>query len=464
MAVSFSPWGNQQFSASGIALANGHKIYTYAAGSSTPLATYTDSTGVTPQSNPIILNSLGLPTNGQIWLTSGLSYKLVWTDATGVVIKEEDNITGVASAASVSQWQASGLTPTYISTTSFTLAGDQTSAFHAGRRLQFTVTAGTVYGSIASSAYGALTTVTMTMDAGQVLDSGLSAVNYGILTATNPSVPSTYAKSGANSDITSLTALTSINILPGYLFGCTLSTAGSSATMSISAGRATDSTGLQSMALAAIAKTTSAWAAGSAQGGLDTGAIANSTWYHFYVIRRPDTGVVDVLFSLSATAPTLPTNYTQFRRIGSGLTNGSAQWTLFKQFGDWFDWDTPVKDVEASAPGTAAVTRTLSVPTGVAVVARVNAGVNNSAAAVAPGLYLSALDTADLAASFTNAPLWASGPEAFDSGGGARRTFTQQSVKTNTSAQIRSRVSASDGNVTIRIATTGWTDTRGRDA
>jgi hypothetical protein len=56
---------------------------------------------------------------------------------------------------------------------------------------------------------------------------------------------------------------------------------------------------------------------GTAAGALDTGAIANSTWYHVWLIERVDTGVVDVLFSLSATAPTMPANYTRKRRIGS---------------------------------------------------------------------------------------------------------------------------------------------------
>lgn len=204
MSVLFSPFGNQQFSASGTALAVGHKLYTYAAGSSTPLATYTDSTGATPQTNPIILNSLGMPTNGQIWLTSGLSYKFVWKDASDVEIKTEDDITGVTGTASVSQWQASGLTPTYVSATSFTLSGDQTSEFHVGRRLLTTNTSGSIYSRISASAYGALTTVTVVNDSG-VLDSGLSAVSYGLLTATNSSVPyltRAYAAYTANAALT----------------------------------------------------------------------------------------------------------------------------------------------------------------------------------------------------------------------------------------------------------------------
>lgn len=190
MAVLYSPWGNSQFFDANGDPANGWKIYTYVAGSSTPLATYTDSTGTVAQSNPIVINSLGFPTTGQIWLTSGLSYKLVLTDASDVVKKTQDNLSGVLSSSSstLSQWVASGLTPTYVSATSFTLAGDQTSAFHVGRRLQTTNTSGMIYSRIVSSAYGALTTITVVNDSG-VLDSGLSSVNYALLTATGTSTP-----------------------------------------------------------------------------------------------------------------------------------------------------------------------------------------------------------------------------------------------------------------------------------
>ena len=145
--------------------ANGWKIYSYVSGSSTLQTTYTDSTGNVAQTNPILLNSLGFPTTGQVWLAAGASYKLVLTDASDIVQKTEDVITGVNdTTTSFSQWIASGVTPTYVSATSFTIAGDQTNAFHVGRRLQFTVTAGTVYGTISASSFATLTTVTVIMD------------------------------------------------------------------------------------------------------------------------------------------------------------------------------------------------------------------------------------------------------------------------------------------------------------
>ena len=44
----------------------------------------------------------------------------------------------------------------------------------------------------------------------------------------------------------------------------------------------------------AYTKTTGSWAVGSGNGGLDTGTITNSTWYHVFLMQRPDTEVVDI--------------------------------------------------------------------------------------------------------------------------------------------------------------------------
>jgi hypothetical protein len=222
--------------------------------------------------------------------------------------------------------------------------------------------------------------------------------------------------------------------------------------MSIAAGMATDSTNAVVMTLgSSISKTTSAWAVGTAAGGLDTGAIANTTWYHFYEITRPDTGVVDVLFSLSASAPTMPANYTLKRRIGAGLTNGSAQWVSFIQDGDNWQWLSPVLETTSSNPGTAAVTLTLAnVPTGLNVRAKMNITVNGPV-----NFYLSDLATTDLAPSATVAPLVNAGITT--------ATGVQGEIRTNTSAQIRTRASASGAGERLFVATTGWVDRRGRD-
>lgn len=237
-------------------------------------------------------------------------------------------------------------------------------------------------------------------------------------------------------------------MLRSYLAGCTMSTAGSSTTMSIAAGIAMDSTNAYPMTVAAIGKLSSGgtWVVGTGQPGLDTGAIANNTWYHFYAIRRPDTGVTDVIFSTNATTPTLPASYTQYRRIGSGLTDGSAQWTAFTQKGDYFRWATVKADVSAAAPGIGDILRTLSVPLGVSV--QVFGSVRLTGAD-----YVFISDPASTAESadathFTFNATAASG--------------TNYTCRTDTSKQVRT--SLNTGAVTLTMFTEGYYDTRGRDA
>lgn len=188
MGVNLSPVLNdQQLGDDGLLLTGG-KIETYLAGSSTPEATYTSAAGDVPQSNPIILNTLG-QVDSLIWLTEGITYKFVLKDANNNIIKTYQNISGVNDTSTTAdQWIASGATPTYVNANKFTLAGDQTSTFEVGRRVKATVTSGTVYGTITASAYDALTTVTVVLDSG-VLDSGLSTVSYGLLTNSNNSIP-----------------------------------------------------------------------------------------------------------------------------------------------------------------------------------------------------------------------------------------------------------------------------------
>ena len=95
MAVNLSPIGNgfQFFTTTGLPLAGG-KIYTYQAGSSTPLATYTDNTATVANANPIVLGSDGRPAD-EIWLTYGYNYKFVLKTADDSTIQTYDNLYGI---------------------------------------------------------------------------------------------------------------------------------------------------------------------------------------------------------------------------------------------------------------------------------------------------------------------------------------------------------------------------------
>ena len=116
--------GWQFFDNSGNPLAGG-LLYTYAAGTSTPQTTYTSSTGLVAQANPIILDAAGRVSN-EIWLTAGVSYKFVLKDSSAVQIGVWDNIAGIVSAASVvSSFSGgtTGLTPNTSTQGDISLAG-----------------------------------------------------------------------------------------------------------------------------------------------------------------------------------------------------------------------------------------------------------------------------------------------------------------------------------------------------
>ena len=102
MAVNLSPVGGvaaQFFDNSGNPLTGG-KLYTYAAGTTTPAASYTSSNGATAHSNPIVLDAAGrVPAGGEIWLTDGIIYKFVLKTSTDTLIATYDNITGINSNA-----------------------------------------------------------------------------------------------------------------------------------------------------------------------------------------------------------------------------------------------------------------------------------------------------------------------------------------------------------------------------
>ena len=87
--ASLTPTPKQQiYGSDGNPLVGG-KIYTYAAGTTTPLATYTDAGGLTANTNPIILNSLG---QANIWLALASSYKFSVYTSADVLLYTVDNI------------------------------------------------------------------------------------------------------------------------------------------------------------------------------------------------------------------------------------------------------------------------------------------------------------------------------------------------------------------------------------
>lgn len=100
--------GAQFFDNNGVILSGG-LVYTYAAGTTTPQATYTTSSGSTAHTNPIVLDSAGrVPSGGEIWLTDAVAYKFLTRTSAAVLIGTYDNITGNASGVLSSLAASSG--------------------------------------------------------------------------------------------------------------------------------------------------------------------------------------------------------------------------------------------------------------------------------------------------------------------------------------------------------------------
>lgn len=197
----------------------------------------------------------------------------------------------------------------------------------------------------------------------------------------------------------------------GLINGLTYANNGSDAVndIDIATGSAADATGSVMMTLAAaLTKRSDAnWAVGTNAGGLDTGAVGNSDYY-IWLIARPDTGVVDVLFSLSSTAPTMPANYITKRLIGWFKRAGGTivAFTTYEAEGGGIDylWTSPTLDINLlNTLTTARRTDAVKVPLNFSVLAKLNVMIYDATTSTVNVIYCP--DQADQTPSASAGPL-----------------------------------------------------------
>jgi hypothetical protein len=157
--------------------------------------------------------------------------------------------------------------------------------------------------------------------------------------------------------------------------------------VTLSSGKCRDSTNVDSIELTApLAKRLDAtWAAGSGNGGREAGSslatqTPGQTW-HLFVILNPTSGVVDGLWSLSPTAPTLPSGFTRFRRVLSiPFILNTQNLPDFVWVDEEIHYKTRSVDMANVADGTATGTlRAISTPLGIKVKARLYHSVTGTA-------------------------------------------------------------------------------------
>lgn len=237
----------------------------------------------------------------------------------------------------------------------------------------------------------------------------------------------------------------------GHIYGLTLSNNVSDATndIDIAAGDCASDDAIPSLMTLSSTLTKrldAAWAVGTGNGGLDTGSIANTT-YHVWLIQRSDTGVVDALFSASATSPTMPANYDRKAYVGPIIRSGGAI-LGFSQNGDTYLLNTAITD-RSSTSSFSSDLLALTVPTGIVVQpiilstqqqnAAGNIQTQFGSAGKTPLTYVTTISSLEV-----------------------DRMYIPRGIFTNTNAQIQFAVSNLGGTlISNTLVTLGWVYSRG---
>ncbi|PCJ56756.1 MAG: hypothetical protein COA65_10180 [Rhodospirillaceae bacterium] len=258
--------------------------------------------------------------------------------------------------------------------------------------------------------------------------------------------------------IVAIVAAEAVDVLPrGYIGGLALNNNVTDATndIDIAPGTARDGGHTANILLAAaITKRLDAvFVEGTAAGGLDTGAKAASTFYSVWLIDGTGKST-DVLFSLSSTAPTMPTGFTIKRRIGWIGTDGASAILAFIQDGDRFDLKSFLTDFSGTQTAGVA-TRTVTAPPNTSYLG--NFGIQASAVGTTY-LAVTALDQTDI----TPAAGLSSVDGVKQDVSGTNGTGSDQlAIRVDGSSQLRTRVSV---DTILRVTAHGWFDNRGRNS
>ena len=228
--------------------------------------------------------------------------------------------------------------------------------------------------------------------------------------------------------------------------------------LDIATGSAMDSTNAIMMVLGtALTKRSDAvWVVGTNQGALDTGSVADSDYY-IWLINRSDTNVTDILFSLSPTSPTMPTNY-NYRRLIGWFKRASSAIVAFKTYeieggGLDYRWAVPTLDVDLT--GTLTTTRrtdAVKVPLDFSGIALLNVVVYDATSNFVAHVYCP--DQTDAAVANFDAPLGNLNQQA-----GTAASATQLQVRTSAAGLVAARASLATVD-RYQVSTQGFTWSR----
>lgn len=255
-------------------------------------------------------------------------------------------------------------------------------------------------------------------------------------------------------------ALSSLAGLPaGHFAGFTIANNASApnTTIDVAAGSARSSANTVDIKLAGtlrgILQASGVWAAGDNQNKLDAGARTANTWYHVYAIRKTSDGTADILFSLSATAPTLPTGYAGFVLVESVLTDASGNIIPFLNVGRSMTWKTARQDVALGTTPVGNTTITISTPPGRRVLVKQYA----AASANSPVIYTHSPEVNNEVLGIVGGGSWTAGISTNDPAASTDPVAGYLECMTGLSSNIVLQTANSGGSMfVVQLATMGW--------
>lgn len=366
---------------------------------------------------------------------------VIWCDGTSFFAEKDylrlDPVTDIASAATADIGAVPSQNLRVTGTTTITSLG--TVASGTFRRLRFAGALTLTYNATSLILPGAADITTAAGDFAEFVSDG-----SGNWRCSNYTKAATLPAEG--------------NIIPDFVQGLTLANNSSDASndIDISAGTAKAGQKVVTNSGTFTKRLDANWSAGSGNGGLDAGSKANSTTYHMHSIVNNTTLAFDALFSLSATAPTVPSGWTGVQRVGSVVTDSSGNIRLFTQAGSRVAFTTfVVEATENSLQALSPITLS-SVPSVIPVRPILSATLFMSSATSISGYTLGLTDGGNITAGGIIDIL--TDVNTLNNTTGSAAT---EVVLTNTSRQIGRRTAAVGNNPTAPTFTLrchGWTD------
>lgn len=329
-------------------------VYIWEPGTSTPLTTYQDEALTTPHTNPITLDAYGRPPSNAIWLPSEADIDV--HDSSDVLLYSIPDVNPAASGDGIGSWGAKE-SNVLAKTAAYTLAaadnGKLLLASSGTWSLTLLAAASAADGfSFDLYNYGS-GTITIDPDGSENINGDTTLVvesGDGVHVRTDGSAWYAVSHRGPRRHYR--------GILCEYE-NLTVSKSSAAAVAVTADSLVLTDANNRDRRFTSVSETITITTSGAS--GLDTGSEASATWYHLWIIAKPD-GTINGLMSLSSTAPTLPSGYTYKGYVGAIYNDGSGDLIDYLQRGDVVDTASGTPLSSGSATSVTSVSLAAIVP------------------------------------------------------------------------------------------------------